>query len=113
MALLALLLVSILAACQPEDKAAGPPDLSGFDPERFEREKAACERRGGWVARGGLAGTHVCFEKTRDAGKACREADDCEGLCLARSRSCAPIRPLFGCHEILAENGMPVTLCID
>ena len=26
-------------------------------------------------------------------------------LCLARSQTCAPFKPLFGCNEILQDNG--------
>ncbi len=38
---------------------------------------------------------------------------DCQGECLARSRTCAPIRPLFGCNAVLMDNGAEVNLCID
>ena len=51
--------------------------------------------------------------RTRDGGKSCKRERDCEGLCLARSRTCAPIQPLFGCNDILQDNGVMVTLCID
>ena len=52
-----------------------------------------------------MAGLHSCITPTRDAGKSCRKAGDCEGLCLARSRTCAPIEPLFGCNAVLQEDG--------
>lgn len=74
--------------------------------------QVACVRgKGVWTqtATGGSA----CVHYTRDAGKACRRPGDCEGECLARSGSCAPIRPLFGCNEILDDMGRPVTLCLD
>lgn len=73
----------------------------------------ACERRGGvWsTAVGGMAS--FCQTPLRDAGKACTQAGDCEGQCLARSRSCAPVAPLFGCHEILNDFGQVLTECIN
>lgn len=73
----------------------------------------ACEAKGGsWAVAGGSL-ARACIFRTRDAGKACRKQSDCEGLCLARSRSCAPVRPLFGCNDILQADGRQVTLCID
>lgn len=55
----------------------------------------------------------TCVNPTRDAGKACRRGSDCEGLCLARSFTCAPYDPLFGCNEILQDDGSRVTYCLQ
>ena len=38
---------------------------------------------------------------------------DCDGMCLARSRTCSPIKPLFGCQDVLADNGTVGTVCVD
>lgn len=76
-------------------------------------EQVACERRGGsWSPVPGSS-ARSCVNRTRDAGRSCQKRSDCEGECLARSRSCAPIRPLFGCNDILQADGRQVTLCID
>lgn len=56
---------------------------------------------------------YSCFRQTRDAGKSCRRQTDCETECLARSRTCAPISPMFGCNPVLQADGREVTLCID
>ena len=32
---------------------------------------------------------------------------------LARSGTCAPITPMFGCNDILQDDGREVTLCLD
>lgn len=56
---------------------------------------------------------YSCFRPTRDAGKSCRRQTDCETECLARSRTCAPITPMFGCNTVLQADGREVTLCID
>lgn len=76
-------------------------------------EELACVKKGGQWAAAGSAGGMSCLHVMRDAGKSCHKKSDCEGDCLARSNTCAPIAPLFGCNEILQDNGVMVTLCID
>lgn len=77
------------------------------------RAQVACERRGGTWSRIGDSDSRACVRRTRDAGKECRRDSDCQGACLARSRTCAPIDPLFGCNDVLQDNGMRVTLCVE
>lgn len=76
-------------------------------------EELACLKTGGQWAVAGKAGGMTCVRTLRDAGKSCRKKSDCEGDCLARSNTCSPISPLFGCNDILQDNGVMVTLCID
>lgn len=111
----ALLIVLLaLGGCQPETpEDTGPPDLSGYDPEAATRAQQICETDGGNWAKGGLAGGFVCFMPTRDANERCTSGTQCDGLCLARSQTCAPITPFFGCHEVLTDSGVRATLCID
>lgn len=73
----------------------------------------ACEEDGGTWARAGEGGGMSCIRPTRDSGKQCDRKTDCQGECLARSRTCAPIQPLFGCNAVLMDNGAEVSLCID
>lgn len=101
-------LVLALAACQQ-----GAGDLPPVGAAAVDAARAACERRGGTFAPGGASGALACFTTPRDAGKQCRTADDCSTACLARSRSCAPVSPLFGCNEILTATGARVMQCID
>lgn len=89
---------------QPEPEPAAPPKSA---------DQIACENRGGAWSRAGSSIMRTCVFPTRDAGQSCKRQSDCEGLCLARSRSCAPLRPLFGCNDILQDDGRQVTLCID
>ena len=72
----------------------------------------ACERKKGTWSSAGKIGK-LCVFPTRDGGKACSAETDCDGLCLARSGTCSPVKPLFGCNEILDSTGRKVTLCID
>lgn len=76
-------------------------------------EQIACERRSGTWAKVGKSSGRSCVQRTRDAGQQCRRETDCEGRCLARSGTCAPLKPLFGCNDILQADGRQVTLCID
>jgi len=104
--------VLILAACRNEP-AVSDYGLAGFNPDAVAQQRAACDKRGGRFGRGGQSGAFVCYENTSDANKSCSSASDCDGLCLARSATCTPVKPLFGCHEILTLSGTPSTLCID
>lgn len=90
----------------PEAPPAAPP------PPPMSPEELACSDKGGlWgaVGKGGAA----CLMPTRDGGQQCRKESDCEGYCLARSGTCAPYSPMFGCNDIVQDNGVVVTLCID
>lgn len=113
--LLALLACISLAACQDEgDEATLGYGLAGYDPNAEQTQKAACEAKGGRFEKGGLGAFMVCYETPKDAGKRCTKSTDCStGTCLARSQSCAPITPLFGCNEILDAEGRKFSLCTD
>lgn len=108
---LMICLALTLAACQ-EDGPRASGDTGGV-PDLLAEQRAACENTGGrWGARaGGILFT--CYRTTSDANQLCRAASDCESVCLARSRTCAPTEPFLGCHEILTENGGRATQCIN
>jgi hypothetical protein len=73
----------------------------------------ACEKKGGRFAALPNTGAMTCQTVTRDGGKQCRRESDCDGVCLARSNSCAPVKPLLGCQDILQNDGRRVQLCIN
>ncbi|MEM6635347.1 MAG: hypothetical protein AAF667_05585 [Pseudomonadota bacterium] len=77
------------------------------------QQQEACEDQGGRFAGGPREGTQVCYLPNADANEPCSNATDCDGLCLARSRSCSPVTPIFGCVEILLAGGLPVTQCFE
>jgi hypothetical protein len=76
-------------------------------------EGQACVKKGGVWQAVGKSGSMTCVKFTKDSGKVCSKASQCEGYCLARSGTCAPVTPMFGCNDILQDNGGRVTLCID
>ena len=96
------------AADAPPGDAVPPAPVVAKSPSQI-----ACEEDGGIWARAGSGGGMACVRPTRDAGKQCSRKDDCQGECLARSRTCAPVQPLFGCNAVLMDNGAEVNLCIE
>ncbi|MEO1678527.1 MAG: hypothetical protein AAFU80_10250 [Pseudomonadota bacterium] len=113
--LLSLVVLLALASCReaPEAPQAG---TVGVDVGQAAQE--ACEARGG---RFGLSpgsdpeGPEIrrCFIEPADANARCSSSTECEGVCLARSRTCAPVIPLLGCYEVLGAGGAQSTLCVD
>jgi hypothetical protein len=74
-------------------------------------QKAQCEADGDIWGQAGAEGSFLCFRRTRDGGKRCTSANDCSGVCLARSQSCSPLDPLIGCQEVLTSSGTRAMLC--
>jgi len=117
-------------AVTPLDTAAAAPDADTPHPKpkpavladtpappEPEAPKSAgqmlCEKsRGQWLSAGDT-GANYCAILTRDGGKQCHKKGDCQGQCLARSGTCSPITPLYGCNDILEKDGGEVTMCID
>lgn len=116
---------------EPE-KTPATEDQEGEDPDRSESEtpaqteddpptppviksaaQIACEKGGGNFIHLDKSNVMTCQKPTRDAGKQCLRETDCEGACLARSNSCAPAKPLFGCNDVLEADGRRTTLCIE
>ncbi|QYZ68534.1 hypothetical protein [Neotabrizicola shimadae] len=98
---------------EPEAGAEAPAEEAEAPPPPKPPEQLACERKGGSWASAGGSGAKACVKRTRDAGKQCTTGRQCEGDCLARSQTCSPITPLFGCNEILQDNGARVNQCIE
>ena len=104
-------------AAQPNPAQSTPaakPVAAPVAPARIASpQELACVKKGNAWRSTGAAGGEACFTQTKDAGKSCQRESDCDGYCLARSGTCAPFKPMFGCNEILQDNGVMVTLCID
>ncbi|MEN8836760.1 MAG: hypothetical protein ABF243_02630 [Celeribacter marinus] len=111
-----LVLAVCLAGCVPSDEGSDVilgPGAAASDPSNAAIQQAACERRGGEWRTVGLGGLMTCFTTPKDAGKYCTKSTECSTECLARSRSCAPIQPLYGCNDLLDAQGRTVTQCVD
>ena len=100
----------------PSAVAADPapqPDLAATPVTPKSEQQLACEKRKGSWLRVGDGDARACVFQTRDAGKRCERESQCDSVCLARSGTCAPFKPMYGCNDILQDNGMRVTLCLD
>jgi hypothetical protein len=93
-------------ATEAEAAEAAPPP-----PPKSELQIACERKRGTWTGTG--SGLKICIRQTRDGGKRCTRESQCEGLCLARSGTCAPMDPVLGCQEILQDDGSRATQCIE
>lgn len=89
------------------------PEAPALPAVTKSREQERCEKRGDRWAKVGDSEARTCLRQTRDGGTSCSDKDQCDGQCLARSRTCAPFDPLLGCNDVLQDNGATVTLCID
>ncbi len=100
---------------EPETPVAPEPAPAEVAPPAAPLSPAAlaCQKRGGRYIKTGSGDLRACVKVTGDGGKACKRETDCTGSCLARSGTCAPVAPLFGCNEILQADGRRVTLCLD
>ncbi len=102
---------------QTGQQAAGgdtlPSAATKVQPQPSSPEEAACLNQGGRWGRAGNTSAMACFRPAKDAGKSCNIESDCTSQCLARSRSCAPFWPIFGCTEVIQNNGAVVNLCLE
>lgn len=101
------------APVEPAPASAPKADLAASPATPKSERELACERKGGDWSKVGKGTLRACVLQTRDGGKSCTKESDCDGVCLARSRTCSPLKPLYGCNDILQDNGARVTLCID
>jgi hypothetical protein len=93
---------------------AAPPVAEPPPPEVVKSPtQIACEKGGGRFVSAGTKQSFACVRPTRDAGKRCNRESDCQGLCLARSQTCSPFTPVFGCQEILNDRGLRMTQCVQ
>lgn len=107
------------AALPAEAPPEAPPEVTPPEvvpqstPVPVSAQEAACLKQGRLWVRAGETSVFACVRKTRDSGKQCTRGTECDGLCLARSRTCAPFVPLLGCHDILQDDGSPTRLCLN
>ena len=106
-----VLMVMALVSCD-EDTGSEPVRDSAF-PDLLGEQREKCERRGGRWGPAANKTSFACYLTLPDANKTCETGRDCQGLCLARSRTCSPITPFYGCHEVISRAGLPQTVCLE
>lgn len=77
-----------------------------------EKENGKCLENGGNYEKMGMLQMYQCNMPAKDSGKTCSDSKECEGSCLAETKTCSENTINFGCIPIL-ENGEEVTICID
>lgn len=102
-----------VADVSAEAEPAPKPDMTEEPVTPKSEKQLACEKKKGRWSKIGKGEARACIFQTRDAGKRCERESQCDSVCLARSGTCAPFKPMYGCNEILQDNGMRVTLCLD
>lgn len=105
--MLGVLALGFMAGCKPD----GPAPLPPVGAELTALNSASCAARGGELVQ--IGSISLCRTQPRDGGKSCQTGKDCEGECLARSMTCAPISPLRGCNDIITDTGARVTECVN
>lgn len=95
------------------DSPAPKADLEATPVTPKSEMQLACEKKRGKWSGIGKGDARACIFQTKDGGKRCDRESQCDGVCLARSGTCSPFKPLYGCNEILQDNGARVTLCLD
>jgi len=105
-------LAMLVAACQAEAPSLAPADMLAAPEERLAAARAACVAAGGTWGRD-RRGAELCFRTPPDANAPCATSADCAGVCLARSRTCAPVVPLLGCNEVITSTGLRTELCVN
>lgn len=95
-----LLMAGVLASCVTNEEKVQA------------QQKLECLEAGGRWGRGGLMGLSHCFPNYSDGGKACNSASDCQGMCMADTRTCAATFS-FGCLSYLNDAGVAEEICID
>jgi len=114
----------VLPVPNPAPTAALPPS-SGDNPAAIgaaaaqilrpkpSPEETQCLAQGGRWGNAGAGAAQTCFLPAKDAGKQCAKQSDCSTQCLARSGTCAPFWPIFGCTEVIQNNGAVARLCLE
>ena len=129
---LSLLVAGVSAWALPIDNAGlckelGDEWLMGQGAESascsFAKRIAACEAEHGNWRRIGKAGYPACIHTSRDAGKACSDAADCQFGCDAGMQNpatsgqvvgkCSVNDDRFGCHAWVEHGHVKEALCVD
>jgi hypothetical protein len=107
---LVLIALVTLAGCNAEQTGGELPPVGA---EFTAVQMQACQEKGGRFLPLKPGGALVCYTTPKDAGDHCTVETDCESACLARSQTCAPVKPMFGCNEILTSSGLRMTQCLE
>ncbi len=95
-----------------EDQIRVVSEQSGMSISDVREYYLNCAREGGKGIIGGF-GQPACEKQAPDAGQACTQDSDCEGFCMAETKTCTPQNPMFGCFATLPSPGKEAMVCVD
>ena len=119
-----LVSVLILAACAPADGSGAPGDTTVVSTP-IPTDEQSCRVAGGNWRRVCLMGTWSCVVKYADAGKTCRDGDECQGKqCRYNGKpvtdsttevtgSCVATSDPCGCFTLVQDGKADAALCVD
>jgi putative hemolysin len=110
-----------LAGCAPTQAPASEAGgQSSFPREMSVADRAACTAAGGRIERRGRLGAELCVKPFADAGKACTDTSQCQGMCVSRGTDtaatagqCQTDNRLFGCYSQIKGGKAVNTICVD
>ncbi len=100
---------------------------------KMDKDKAACIAQDGDWSTHGLFVTPFCILSSADAGKPCRDSNECEGACIAelteeeerllikeygqhvldKTGKCSAQQSVFGCHPYVTDGKVHHIMCVD
>lgn len=89
-------------------------------------DRTACAAKGGRIRQEGMLGLWRCTVRFPDAGKVCRDGDDCKGRCIAKNETadraqnpqpmtgvCEDDDSPFGCYGLIEDGTSQGFICVD
>ncbi len=107
--------IAVFAACNGLPPLVVTPQPTAVPLVLPDNEQDCLAQGGVWGPQGMLQ-RDMCDLPAADAGKACTDSSQCQGLCMASDSpavgACSPRVLNFGCFEVMAD-GEALGLCID
>ena len=119
----------LMAACQPMPVEGDATDLAdaatACQSDAGTEDAAACAAAGGKMLPQGRMQTVRCVLAYADAGRQCRDSDDCAGDCRIADVASAPAAGApavgqctanssrFGCYTTVEGGKAEATICVD
>lgn len=114
----------VLSGCESWRASQMEPSTGRSPAEGLaEIDHEECAREGGTVRAVGMLGLPSCVVPYADAGQACGDSADCEGICKAPN-GIAPGEPVtgmcsrhsadgFGCYTLMQQGRVGHSVCVD
>lgn len=121
--LLSLICLTLIA-CAPAVAPAGPDGGEAVTPVQSPHtlNAAQCQSAGGTMRPVCMMGAVQCVIQYADAGRTCRDGDDCQGACRAQSMEpspgpvtgrCQATSDPCGCFANVENGRIDAALCVD